>query len=48
LWGVILVSKEGSKELFGAEARTTNNKMELMAAIKAIEESCKMQTSSVL
>ena len=47
-WGVVLVSLDGSKEFFGAEARTTNNKMELMAAIKAIEESCKVYASSVL
>ena len=37
-WGVILVSKEGNKELFGAEANTTNNRMELMALIIALEE----------
>jgi ribonuclease HI len=47
-WGVILESKEGSKELFGAEANTTNNRMELMAAITAIEEACKKPASSVL
>jgi ribonuclease HI len=47
-WGVILVSKEGNKEFFGAEASTTNNRMELIAAIKAIEEACKEQVSSVL
>ena len=35
-WGVILVSIDGSKEFFGAEAKTTNNRMELIAAIKAI------------
>jgi ribonuclease HI len=47
-WGVILESKEGSKEFFGAEARTTNNRMELIAAITAIEEACKNQALSVL
>lgn len=47
-WGFILVSATGSKELFGAETKTTNNRMELIAAIKAIEEACKEQASSVL
>jgi ribonuclease HI len=47
-WGVILVSLEDSKEFFGAEANTTNNRMELIAAIRAIEESCKEKASSVL
>jgi ribonuclease HI len=46
--GFILVSATGSKEFFGAEAKTTNNRMELIAAIKAIEEACKEQASSVL
>ena len=36
-WGVILVSGENRKELFGGEAMTTNNRMELMAAISALE-----------
>jgi ribonuclease HI len=45
-WGIILVSVDGSKEFFGAEAKTTNNRMELMAAIKAIEKACKEQASS--
>lgn len=47
-WGVILASKEGNKELFGAEANTTNNRMELIAAITAIEEAYKEQALSVL
>jgi ribonuclease HI len=47
-WGVILVSLDDSKEFFGAEAKTTNNRMELMAAIRAIKESCKVQASSIL
>jgi ribonuclease HI len=42
-WGVILVSLDDSKEFFGAEAKTTNNRMELMAAIRAIEEARKVQ-----
>jgi ribonuclease HI len=36
-WGALLVSGEHRKELRGAEARTTNNRMELMAAIQALE-----------
>jgi len=36
-WGVILVSGEKRKELHGGEALTTNNRMELMAAISALE-----------
>jgi ribonuclease HI len=36
-WGVILNYKGRIKELYGAENLTTNNRMELMAAIKALE-----------
>lgn len=36
-WGVILSYKGRIKELYGAENLTTNNRMELMAAIKALE-----------
>jgi ribonuclease HI len=36
-WGVILVAGENRKELFGGERDTTNNRMELMAAISALE-----------
>ncbi len=36
-WGVILVAGENRKELFGGEPMTTNNRMELMAAISALE-----------
>jgi ribonuclease HI len=36
-WGAILVSGERRKELYGGEADTTNNRMELMAAIMALE-----------
>ena len=35
-WGVLLSSDGGEKELFGGEALTTNNRMELTAVIKAI------------
>ena len=36
-WGAILISKELKKELSGGEKLTTNNRMELMAAIAALE-----------
>ena len=40
-WGALLVAKEGAKhlksrELCGGEAKTTNNRMELTAAIEAL------------
>lgn len=35
-WGAILRSGEHEKELKGAEPSTTNNRMELMAAIQAL------------
>ena len=41
-WGVLMQAREGSevvkqRELQGGEAMTTNNRMELMAAISALE-----------
>jgi ribonuclease HI len=36
-WGAILISAGHRKELSGGEAATTNNRMELMAAISALE-----------
>jgi ribonuclease HI len=36
-WGAILVFKGTEKDLSGGEALTTNNRMELMAAISALE-----------
>ena len=36
-WGAILRYKGVEKELFGGEADTTNNRMEMMAAISALE-----------
>ena len=35
-WGAILISGEHRKELNGGEAETTNNRMELTAAIEAL------------
>ncbi len=37
-WGVLLRYKEKEKTLCGAEAHTTNNRMELMAAIRGLAE----------
>jgi len=36
-WGAILRAGGREKELYGAEAETTNNRMELTAAIRALE-----------
>lgn len=36
-WGVFLKSAGTEKELFGGEANTTNNRMEMMAVIKALQ-----------
>ena len=36
-WGVLLISGGVEKELFGGERETTNNRMEMMAVIQALE-----------
>lgn len=36
-WGVVMQYKGLEKELYGGEQETTNNRMELMAAIMALE-----------
>lgn len=36
-WGVLLRAKGAEKELYGGEADTTNNRMELTAVIRALE-----------
>jgi ribonuclease HI len=36
-WGVLLKSDGTEKELFGGELNTTNNRMEMMAVIQALE-----------
>ena len=36
-WGVLLRWKDHEKELSGGEAETTNNRMEMMAAIRGLE-----------
>lgn len=36
-WGALLVSGRHRKEIFGGEAETTNNRMEMTAVIRALE-----------
>ncbi|HXM84006.1 MAG TPA: ribonuclease HI [Burkholderiales bacterium] len=36
-WGVLLRAEGAERELYGGEADTTNNRMELTAAIRALE-----------
>ena len=48
-WGVLLRYNGVEKELCGAEPDTTNNRMELTAAIRALEalkQSCKVQLTT--
>ena len=48
-WGVLLRYKGKEKTLYGAERETTNNRMELMAAIQALESltrQCKVQLTT--
>ena len=48
-WGAILVYAGKEKEMSGGEAKTTNNRMELMAAIaglEALKEPCEVVLTS--
>lgn len=48
-WGAVLVYGEKEKELSGAEAETTNNRMELTAvimALKALKEPCDVELTT--
>ncbi|MFL9841007.1 ribonuclease HI [Sphingomonas sp. ST-64] len=48
-WGVLLRAGATEKELSGGEAHTTNNRMELMAAIqglKALNKPCRVKLST--
>jgi len=36
-WGALLVSAGHRKEIYGGEAATTNNRMEMTAVIRALE-----------
>lgn len=45
-WGVLLRYGASEKKIYGAEANTTNNRMELMAAIQALaalREPCRVE-----
>jgi ribonuclease HI len=45
-WGAILFSGDHEKEIWGGDLATTNNRMELMAAIQALEalkKPCKIE-----
>ena len=46
-WAAIIISENSKKELFGGEKLTTNNRMELTAAIKALEY-CNKQNAKQL
>lgn len=52
-WGAILIAKDGDnvvkeRELNGGEAHTTNNRMELMAAISVLETLSRASTLTVV
>ena len=51
-WGVLLIARDGDtvlkeRELSGGEADTTNNRMELMAAIEALNSLSRRSTITV-
>lgn len=37
-WGALIIDGDERREFYGGEAETTNNRMELMGAIRALEE----------
>ena len=48
-WGAVLQFEGMARELYGGEAKTTNNRMELTAAIEALaalRQSCKVQLTT--
>ena len=52
-WGALLVAKKNGKivsekEIFGGEHNTTNNRMELMAAIKALDLLTKVSKVTII
>ena len=52
-WGVLLLAKDGdtvirSRELSGGEANTTNNRMELLAAINALNSLKKPSSITII
>jgi ribonuclease HI len=52
-WGVLMIAREGSavvkeRELAGGEEHTTNNRMELLAAISALEALLKPSALTII
>ncbi|MCH9699739.1 MAG: ribonuclease HI [Gammaproteobacteria bacterium] len=47
-WGVLLECEGTEKELWGGELETTNNRMEIMAAIQALESLTKPATIEIV
>jgi ribonuclease HI len=52
-WGVLMIAREGGqvikeRELSGGEAQTTNNRMELLAAISALEALTRTSTLTIV
>jgi ribonuclease HI len=52
-WGVLLIARDGTevlkeRELCGGEAMTTNNRMELLAAISALETLAKPSVLTIV
>ena len=49
-WGAVMLSGENRKEICGGEPDTTNNRMELMGAIQALEalkKPCKVELHKI-
>lgn len=46
-WGAILRSGKHEKEISGSDAATTNNRMEIMAAIRALQSLTKPSTVTI-
>ena len=36
-WGALILENDATREIYGGESNTTNNRMELMAVIRALE-----------
>jgi ribonuclease HI len=47
-WAAVILEGDLKKELFGGEKSTTNNRMELTAAINALEYCSKIQKNNLL
>ena len=47
-WGVLLIHDDIEKEIYGGELETTNNRMELTAAIKALEYCSEQEKNNLL